>query len=112
MCFKEPTYNPYYALLLSHLTTTSYSHRFTLQYALWDFLRDLGQDEVGGEGTKGDVRGTSGFAAGSEESSKKGSSRVKRVAMGLGWVVSQGGVDLTVFKVSHDHCSRATQLDR
>ena len=97
----EPTYNPYYALLLSHLTSTSYSHRFTLQYALWDFLRDLGQDEVGGEGTKGDVRGTSGFAGLDEGKGGKALGKVKRVGMGLGWVVSQGGIDLTVFKVRH-----------
>lgn len=96
----EPNYNPYYALLLSHLTSTSYSHRFTLQYALWDFLRDLGQDEVGGEGTRGDVRGTSGFAGLDEGKGGKALGKVKRVGMGLGWVVSQGGVDLTVFKVN------------
>jgi len=68
---------------------------------LWDFLRDLGQDEVGGEGTRGDVRGTSGFALDDSTSGSKGKnaySRVKRVGMGLGWVISHAGVDLTVFK--------------
>ena len=41
----EKTYNPYYTLVLNHLCSESYSHRFTLQYALWDLLRgDVGEN--------------------------------------------------------------------
>jgi len=39
-CNLEKTYNPYYTLVLNHLCSESYSHRFTLQYALWDLLRE------------------------------------------------------------------------
>jgi nucleolar MIF4G domain-containing protein 1 len=39
-CNLEKTYNPYYTLVLNNLCSESYSHRFTLQYALWDLLRE------------------------------------------------------------------------
>ena len=41
----EKSYNPYYTLVLNHLCSESYNHRFTLQYALWDLLRgDVGEN--------------------------------------------------------------------
>jgi hypothetical protein len=40
-CNLEKTYNPYYTLILNGLCEGSYSHRFTLQYALWDLFRDM-----------------------------------------------------------------------
>lgn len=45
-CNLEKTYNPYYTLVLNHLCAESYSHRFTLQYALWDLLRQNAGDNV------------------------------------------------------------------
>jgi nucleolar MIF4G domain-containing protein 1 len=39
-CNLEKNYNPYYTLVLNNLCSESYSHRFTLQYALWDLLRE------------------------------------------------------------------------
>lgn len=44
-CNLEKVYNPYYTLVLNHLCSESYNHRFTLQYALWDLLRgDVGSN--------------------------------------------------------------------
>jgi nucleolar MIF4G domain-containing protein 1 len=45
-CNLEKTYNPYYTLVLNHLCSESYSHRFTLQYALWDLLRESAGSNV------------------------------------------------------------------
>ncbi|WVQ82506.1 hypothetical protein IAT38_004635 [Cryptococcus sp. DSM 104549] len=73
-CGLESTYNPYYTLILNHLTANSYDHRFTLQYALWDFMREL------------------------EGGSKVGKQRVGNVARAVAYVVARGGMDLTAFK--------------
>lgn len=73
-CGLEATYNPYYTLILSHLCANSYDHRFTFQYALWDFMREL------------------------ESGSKVSKQRVGNVARAVAYVVARGGLSLTVFK--------------
>ncbi|OXG77281.1 MIF4G/MA4 domain-containing protein [Cryptococcus neoformans A2-102-5] len=73
-CGLEATYNPYYTLILSHLCANSYDHRFTFQYALWDFMREL------------------------ESGSKVSKEKVGNVARAVGYVVARGGLSLTVFK--------------
>ncbi|KAI8335059.1 hypothetical protein BC941DRAFT_431140 [Chlamydoabsidia padenii] len=45
---NEKTFNPYYAYVSQRLCQLNHSYRVTYQYCLWDFLRDLGQSEVGG----------------------------------------------------------------
>ncbi|SCV73490.1 BQ2448_7416 [Microbotryum intermedium] len=47
---NERRYNPYYTLVATQLAKRSHSFGITLQYCLWDFLRELGEDRVGGEG--------------------------------------------------------------
>jgi nucleolar MIF4G domain-containing protein 1 len=74
---QEKRYNPYYTLILNNLCAESYDHRFTLQYALWDFLRELG--------------GTA---------SKETRRRSLNVAKAMAYVIARGTMDLTVFKVS------------
>ncbi|WWD17639.1 hypothetical protein CI109_102080 [Kwoniella shandongensis] len=76
-CGLEKTYNAYYTLILNHLCANSYDHRFTLQYALWDFLREL---EDGGSTTK------------------VGKQRMENVAKAMAYVIARGSMDLTVFK--------------
>lgn len=78
---QEATYNPYYTLILSHLCANSYDHRFTFQYALWDFMREL------------------------ENGSKVSKEKLGNVARAVGYVVARGGLSLTVFKVSSFHLS-------
>ncbi|KAK8866155.1 hypothetical protein IAR55_001306 [Kwoniella newhampshirensis] len=74
-CGLEKTYNAYYTLILNHLCANSYDHRFTLQYALWDFMREL---EDGGD--------------------KVGKQRLDNVAKAIAYVIARGSMDLTVFK--------------
>ncbi|CAO3592145.1 unnamed protein product [Absidia cylindrospora] len=44
---NEKTYNPYYTYVSQRLCQFNHSYRVTYQYCLWDFMRDLGQTEVG-----------------------------------------------------------------
>ncbi|GJJ08265.1 hypothetical protein Clacol_002475 [Clathrus columnatus] len=45
---NEKQYNPYYTLVLQHLAQDAHSYKVTLQYCFWDFLRQMGEKEVGG----------------------------------------------------------------
>jgi len=47
-CGNEKSYNPYYALICQHFCRLSHSYKITLQFCLWDFLRDMGETTVGG----------------------------------------------------------------
>lgn len=72
-CGMEKTYNPYYTLVLNNLCANSYDHRFTLQYALWDMLRELADGAVP-------------------------ESRAANVARTLAFLIARGSVDLTILK--------------
>lgn len=72
---QEKQYNPYYTLVLNNLCAESYDHRFTLQYALWDFIRELGGP--------------------ADKSTKR---KASNVAKAMAFVVARGSMDLTVFK--------------
>jgi len=76
-CASEKTYNPYHTLVLSNLCSNSHSHRFTLQYALWDFLRSLSEADAG----------------------KTAKRRASNVAKALAYIIALGHLDLTVLKV-------------
>lgn len=86
-CATEKTYNPYHSLIINHLCAESYSHRFTLQYALWDFLRELGDD-----------------------AGKAAKLRCANVAQMSAYVVGRRSLDITVFKVSS--CMKITYIRR
>ncbi len=45
---QEYLFNPYYALIGHHLCQQSHSHKVTLQFCFWDFLRSIGESGVGG----------------------------------------------------------------
>ncbi|KIP05858.1 hypothetical protein PHLGIDRAFT_107708 [Phlebiopsis gigantea 11061_1 CR5-6] len=47
-CGNEKAFNPYYAFVVQQLCRNSHSYKVTLQFCLWDFLRDLGETTVGG----------------------------------------------------------------
>lgn len=74
---QEKRYNPYYTLVLNQLCTTSHSHRFTFQYALWDFLRSLEEGELGKEGKR----------------------RAENLAKTVAFLIGRQTVDITVLKV-------------
>lgn len=72
-CAMEGAYNPYYTLVLNHLCANTPDHRFTLQYAVWDKLRELDEGGV------------------SEE-------RAANIARTLAYVFARGSADLTILK--------------
>ena len=88
-------YNPYYALVCQYLCRQSHSHKITVQFGLWDFLRDLGEKNVGGAEV---VRNAQDDNVAFDES-KMSKSRWKNVARAYGWWIAKDGVSLNILKV-------------
>ncbi|KAG8746207.1 suppressor of glycerol defect [Ceratobasidium sp. 414] len=88
-CGNERTYNPFYTLVAHHLCQKAHSHRITLQYCLWDFLRSLGETQVGGAAISRD------FDTSGDDVSD---STVANYAKAYAWWLAQGSVALTIFK--------------
>ncbi|KAJ3972249.1 hypothetical protein EV361DRAFT_970953 [Lentinula raphanica] len=93
-CGNEKVYNPYYALVCQHLCTISHSYKITLQYCLWDFLRDLGETNVGGAEVIKGLQGT-----GDDFGVKSISSvRAKNLAQAFAWWIAKDSITLAVLK--------------
>jgi nucleolar MIF4G domain-containing protein 1 len=94
---QEKAYNPFYTLVMQRLVVsspkTAHSYQVTLQYALWDVLRDMGEATVGG--TERLASGT-GEAQGETVSSRK----ARNLARAYGWWLAKGTLTLSIFKVS------------
>ncbi|KAG8729656.1 suppressor of glycerol defect, partial [Ceratobasidium sp. 423] len=88
-CGNERIYNPFYTLVAHHLCQGSHSHRITLQYCLWDFLRSLGETQVGGEAISRDE---------SVNSDEVSSSAISNYAKAYAWWLARGSIALTIFK--------------
>jgi len=43
-CMHESAWNPYYGLLITRLCALAKGHRVTLNYCLWDFIKDAASD--------------------------------------------------------------------
>ena len=43
-CMHEAAWNPYYGLLITRLCALAKGHRVTLNYCLWDFIKDAASD--------------------------------------------------------------------
>lgn len=97
---QAKTYNPYYALVVQHLAKTSHAHRITLQFSLWDLLRDMGEANVGGAEV---IKNLSEDSFGSKTIS---STRLKHVARAYGWWIAKDSCSLIILKV----CSFQTKL--
>ncbi|KAI0303786.1 armadillo-type protein [Multifurca ochricompacta] len=93
-CGNEKFYNPYYAFVCQHLCRTSRSYKITLQFCLWDFLRDLGEASVGGvEVLKGMKNHGDDFQVKDISSTK-----LHNVANAYAWWVAKDCVTLSIFK--------------
>ncbi|KAG8700061.1 suppressor of glycerol defect [Ceratobasidium sp. 394] len=88
-CGNERTYNPFYTLVAHHLCQKSHSHRITLQYCLWDFLRSLGETQVGGAAISRD------FDTSGDDVSDF---TIANYAKVYAWWLARGSVTLTIFK--------------
>ncbi|KAG1821658.1 uncharacterized protein BJ212DRAFT_1445192 [Suillus subaureus] len=93
-CGNEKSYNPYYTLVCQHLSQRSHSYKITLQFCLWDFLRDLGESSVGGvEVIKSLKDSDVGF-----DVKSMSPSRMKNVAKAYAWWIAKDCCTLTIFK--------------
>ena len=45
-CCQERAFNPYYAVIAERLCRHSHNHKITLQFGLWDFIKELGVSKV------------------------------------------------------------------
>ncbi|KAI0775209.1 ARM repeat-containing protein [Trametes elegans] len=94
-CGNEKQYNPYYALVVQQLCRFSHSHKTTLQFCLWDFLRDLGETTVGGaeilKNLSEDDR--AGFNV-----KNISPTRMRNVARAYGWWLAKDACTLAVLK--------------
>ncbi|KAF7970077.1 hypothetical protein HWV62_25056 [Athelia sp. TMB] len=92
-CGNEKSYNPYYTLIAQHLCRSSHSYKVTLQFCLWDFLRDLGETTVGGAEVIKNLKEDDGFDT-------KGitGARMRNVAQAYGWWVAKDCCTLAILK--------------
>ncbi|KAK0223272.1 hypothetical protein IW262DRAFT_1458274 [Armillaria fumosa] len=95
-CGNEKTYNPYYTLVCQHLCRSSHSYKVTLQFCLWDFLRDLGEEEVGGAEVIRSIKESGGSK--SFDLKSISSTRLRNVARAYAWWISKDCVTLAILK--------------
>lgn len=94
-CTQEKTYNPYYTLVAQRLCQKSHSFQITLQYLLWDFLRDLGEKKVGGEELVKNMQDDSANAT-----HKVSERKVNNLAKLYAWCVAKESLGISILKVS------------
>ncbi|SPO30267.1 related to SGD1 - essential nuclear protein, required for biogenesis of the small ribosomal subunit [Ustilago trichophora] len=93
---SEAVYNPYYTLIGQEICRNDHGMRITLQYCLWDFLREIGQKEVGGEKfaaalfTGGDEQGEAG--------KKVDARRIGNMARAYAWWITHDCLSLQALK--------------
>lgn len=75
------------------MATKSHSFQITLQYCLWDFLRELGEKTVGGEEMVKGITDDGGVAK------SVSSRRVGNLARLYAWCVAKDALSLTILKV-------------
>ncbi|KZT00798.1 ARM repeat-containing protein [Laetiporus sulphureus 93-53] len=92
-CGNEKSYNPYYALIGQQLCRSTHSHTVTLQFCLWDFLRDLGETNVGGAEVIKNLGEDSGFNV-----KHISSTRMRNIAKAYGWWVAKDCCTLAILK--------------
>jgi nucleolar MIF4G domain-containing protein 1 len=95
LVLQEKVYNPYYTLVCQELCRFSHSYKITLQFCLWDFLRELGEKNVGGvELLKRQEE--LGFPSQGKSISN---CRLKNTARAYSWWVAKDCCNLSIFKV-------------
>lgn len=98
---QEKVYNPYYTLVCQHLCRTSHSYKITLQFCLWDFLREIGEASVGGAEVLKNLKDKGEDFEARDTSSTK----MRNVANAYAWWVAKDCVALSIFKVCPIGCS-------
>lgn len=95
---QEKAYNPYYTFIFQHLCRSSHSYKVTLQFCLWDFLRDLGETNVGGAEVIKSLKDEDGLSGGFGVKSVS-ATRSRNVALAYAWLIAKDAITLAVLKV-------------
>ncbi|KDN38929.1 hypothetical protein K437DRAFT_228310 [Tilletiaria anomala UBC 951] len=90
----DEVYNPYYALIGWRLATDSHSTRFTMQYALWDFLRSIGESGVAGR-SRAEAAAEHGADEDGEDVSER---KLAHVARAYAWWIAKEALSLNILK--------------
>ncbi|GAA5825170.1 hypothetical protein JCM11251_006128 [Rhodosporidiobolus azoricus] len=93
-CGNEKSYNPYYTLVAHRLCGKSHSFQITLQYCLWDFLRELGEKSVGGEELVKSLEESASSGSGSKVSERK----IANIAKFYAWCLGKEALSIMVLK--------------
>lgn len=94
---QEKSFNPYYAFVVQHLCRNSHSYKVTLQFCLWDFLRDLGETNVGGAEVLKNLK-DDGLVVGFDLKKISGA-RMRNVGRAYAWWLAKDCCTLAVLKV-------------
>ena len=86
-CGGEQVYNPYYALIARRLCA-QHTLKMTFQFCLWDFFRNLGEDDGGYEGGQAE-----------EEDEDIPMRKIVNLAKFYGTLIAEGALTLNVLKV-------------
>ncbi|KAI8578062.1 hypothetical protein K450DRAFT_248840 [Umbelopsis ramanniana AG] len=89
---NEKHYNPYYALVANRLCGHDHSFKVTLQYCLWDFLRECGEPDVGG------LERSRNVEASPSETEKISLRRIVNTAKFYAFLVSENALTLSILK--------------
>lgn len=91
---QEKTYNPYYAMVAQNLCQQSHSHKVTLQFCLWDLLREMGEHEVGGMEMLRSRGEHVSFGAKCVSETRR-----RNIAKAYAWWLAKGSLSLSILKV-------------
>ncbi|EDR08399.1 uncharacterized protein LACBIDRAFT_297002 [Laccaria bicolor S238N-H82] len=92
-CGQEKSYNPYYSLVCQQLCRSSHSYKITIQFCLWDFLRELGETSVGGAEVIKNTKEDEGF-----DLKSISKARLRNVARAYAWWIAKDCVTLAILK--------------
>ncbi|PWN50245.1 ARM repeat-containing protein [Violaceomyces palustris] len=103
---SEKVYNPYYVLIGQQVCKDSHGMKVTLQYCLWDFLREIGEKEVGGRSMASRLDDGANEGEDSDEDDqddevkarKTNPRRIANLARAYGWWMAKGSITLNALK--------------
>lgn len=91
---------------MQHLCRNSHSYKITLQFCLWDFLRDLGETNVGGA----EVLKNLNQDVVSFDLKKISDTRMRNVARAYAWWLAKDCCTLAILKVRSPFIDAGTQI--
>lgn len=95
---REKAYNPYYALIGMQIGRDDKSMKITMQFCLWDYLREIGETGVGGKSvTKSSEPDFDNEANESEELRRV---KMWNIARTYSWWIAKDALSLNILRVS------------